>query len=760
MRFSLFFESKAKEQAINQAKNILIYNSIDNPEEVIQWIRTDVLHSAHPKYVPLVAFFYEAGIDKQFIKDVFENFLRIKDKVSVDVGRTRVLVQKKGNNQTVEFERGQLLEFSEFVDGILSAQFYAEKARLLKNQEVAGEHVGRGDNIDVYMPKNALDAAILGKGTPFCISRFGTPYFSQYRYGHKFTIYFIFDKNRSGNDPLRIVVYMVSPEGKALLTDCKNTTGTIDHPYRPGERGKYVQEYQKYLKEHGIDVGKDLAYRPLTDKEKDIIKRFNRRLSLQQLKKITIEEFVDYMGINGSVGMDELRYILDQAIQGNEKMKKLLEIYFHTGKPLGKDLFNKLLFLEKSLLRKYFYHRILANNHPMGRAINSYELAQMDKKEKDKLDFREETLSSLVNDENGPLLYDYIIKYKKKDKIVNSKYLISGLCFLLSSRSNISFDKKKELLDVIDYMKRIVFQCGDRDIIKYYVDNKIRGREEISIDDAHGLINHFSREEIIEMIREKLSIILDCENFVELGKYVGVPFLLNGLINNQPWISWSSDGCNTENFFNVLKAVFRYGRREYMDFLLSRIVKDLGTDVISDVFIEFLSYSVTGAQGDRLKELFELYFYLVRWAIDNRAIGSASFMYDYGLGNMYLALERLPKHFAEELIRLHVEIGLKYPEHARVHQTIFYYILLFVPHYISLLSPYFDKIHIDEYELVNAVSSLLAGGHKETVLQLKPLINKRVIHLAKDRIFRSSNVDENKREEMLQFLDSLEKTVG
>ena len=523
MRFIIFLESTNHE---NQARNILIEKGIENPEEVLQWIK-GVVGKENKKYFPLVAFFYSKDVDKNLLTSIFQNFLSIdKNQLSFQVTKRYVIVKK--GKRTEELKQDELLRFSEIVDAALYSRKQSQLKKQIVKHEKAGKHIISRNNIHIYMPENALDASILGKNTNFCISKFGSPYYRTYRMGHQFTIYFIFDQNRTQDDPLHIVVYTIKPSGEILLTDYKNDTGTISHPYDADKRGDYTDEYIEYLKEHGINPYKYLKYVPLTHDEKYLLDKY-KYMDEVEFFDLSPEEMKEYISIGGEIGEEHVEYLIKEACKWyRTDMQDVLKTYFYTGEPLSEELFQQLLDCgNKQLTNHYLRYRIQHHNQLADTVPHSYyllrpyEFYHVPPKERKEIKFNDSFLNDLIRYGYEEDAMEFLFQDKKIYKKVRE------------SVRNLPVSAAKKLIDFWDiseedYIK--VLTILPAEAVGYFIKTKMKNKT-LNIDSIYRTIY---KDQLKAALENGVQILIDnASTLSQLIDLLGAPLAVEKIKQKQ-----------------------------------------------------------------------------------------------------------------------------------------------------------------------------------------------------------------------------------
>ncbi len=231
-----------------------------------------------------LAFFHSKGADDAKLRLLASEMSRLDPK-----WRERILFKDKpeissGEGAPVSFD--DINRFSDAVHQLegLSTDF-TKKIHFDPKRDISPESqknlVAKGGGIWIYKGPNPSMCRTYGKNTPWCIaSSTSTQHYFNYRVEHGQTQFFIFDDNKSNDDPARITNPGIAPEGEySEWVDLRNTHGP-DPDDRRNEFGingyKSIADYKKYLAGR---LGKTieeldavLVPEPVTDEEKKLRK--------------------------------------------------------------------------------------------------------------------------------------------------------------------------------------------------------------------------------------------------------------------------------------------------------------------------------------------------------------------------------------------------------------------------------------------------------------------------------------------------------
>lgn len=447
-----------------------------------------------------MAFFYSER-NKNLLLHVIKDFLVIKHKLSVQINRD--FLEIKQGSKTVVFNKNQLDKFAEFIHGLLYSFRKNKAKKSIKQLERAGQCVISKNGISVFRPENALDAAVLGKHTTFCISQFGTPYYSTYRYQNRATVYFIFDDNRSPDDPLQTVVYMIDQYGDIELTDLENTTGIISHPYNKKQRDNYTRDYLYYLKKHDIDPEKYLTYVPLTPYEQKILETYNKEVDLATFKSLSADDIKTYLSLGHELTPEQSSYLIDQShLWYRKDMQDVLEIYLITGYPLDEKSFNKLLALRKpGLITRYLKQRVEANNEDDGYQsyIRFYEFEAMDESLRSQIEINDKFIKELIHhgQENTAL-----------ELLLRDQFSYTNIDDALHNFSDESIIKLIDFWDEECEPYFFLRELKGRPL-RYYIENKMpKGQKHPILPEFSNISETYSHDELLELLKTKLYVLI------------------------------------------------------------------------------------------------------------------------------------------------------------------------------------------------------------------------------------------------------------
>ena len=296
----------------------------------------------HNKFLPAAAVFIKQNpdTDKQELQDLFKSYAEMVDKKKLNMVYTKkfatgglanyklYIKDKSGTEQELDFSK-----LADIVHAVESEELFAQQKSAAKqyNAQDFGKPTFSNDKVSVYESNSPQLCIKHGIGTSFCISQPGRSLFSTYRYGkRKSTFYFVFDKTRKESDPLSIVVVDIDENGKPLLTDRRNTTGSIEEFNRHSnstDEGKLANalEYMQYLKDSlGVDLSifKSIAH---SDEETAAHKKLSsRNTSLDWFKNLTNEEKVQYISYGHVLTNEQFNFVRNY-------MPSLLERYINVG---------------------------------------------------------------------------------------------------------------------------------------------------------------------------------------------------------------------------------------------------------------------------------------------------------------------------------------------------------------------------------------------------------------------------------------------
>jgi hypothetical protein len=315
MKLIDLFESKATESA-----GLMVLNkaNVESPEKIISYFAAND-QSQNQKNIPFMAVLYAGGYqDLNNIVDVMNDYndLVTKRRVTpVQVSKGRLMI---GNTVFDNY-----IKFSEFIHG--EKNKYTEKPKrssvTMDDEDIQAmdKTMWSGNGIDIYDGNDVgrcikyTQGGLTGNRYSFCIGQPGNTNYQGYRDIQGSTFYFIVDKNHMAtnedgsvdlSDPLHIVVFDKTERG-TILTDAKNTTGTI------AKYGNSASSYEEYLKSMGVPVNELLVNKPKTEQEKyeqELLGRQNR--SLEWFIKLPYEYKTKYIGRGHALTDEQFDYLL------------------------------------------------------------------------------------------------------------------------------------------------------------------------------------------------------------------------------------------------------------------------------------------------------------------------------------------------------------------------------------------------------------------------------------------------------------------
>ena len=528
----------------NQSLNILANKKIDNKEEVLSKFNSWI--SGNPdykKYLPLLSFFYQPGKEK-LLKDIFDDFLEIHNQLSIDVRRKSVVIRQGSKKE--ELLPDQLTRFGEIVHGLLSKKRFQKKKKEIQKTEKAGKFIVSKNNIEIYLANSPLDAAILGRGYPFCISKLGSPYFNEYRIQLGLTTYFIFDNNRDKNDPLHIVVYMIGEHGKILLTDALNITESIDHPYDQNKpRGNYVQEYKKYLLDNGIDPDKYLQHIPLDEKEREKYNQVINKVAQHGFASLSPEEMKIYISLGETIYDDELELLFDKAEKWyNFDYQEVLRQYFYSGFPLPEKLVSRINNIPlKGLLNHYLRHRVVVHNahfdYDDSLLITEYEYPLLNKKQKWEMKVSARMIVHYLGSTDADKIYEALLSHKK---IIYDPELVRVL-------NRMSPDKGEKLINHMEVDLQTIFdliqELKNKELAKILLEKVEQHSPQHDSKRAYFMISNGKLDRIAGEDKDRIRRIVEKYLIIDFTKKYELFYLINlfgpeklaeDIINRKPYL--------------------------------------------------------------------------------------------------------------------------------------------------------------------------------------------------------------------------------
>lgn len=182
-----------------------------------------------------------------------------------------------------------------------------------------GNDVGRC----IYYGRGGLTGKVYGH----CIGLPGNTNWQSYRDVRGSTFYYIFDKVRSFDDPLHLVIADCQSNGDIELFDVNNTPGRIK------EYGENFQGYLNELKSRGVPVDKILVNKPKTPEEENDKKKIgNRIIDLNRFKGLSYKDKSKYIGRGHELTDEQFSYLW--KYRKNSGAYYLIKQYLNIGKAL------------------------------------------------------------------------------------------------------------------------------------------------------------------------------------------------------------------------------------------------------------------------------------------------------------------------------------------------------------------------------------------------------------------------------------------
>lgn len=386
-----------------------------------------------PKYLPIISYFYKQSGNLNVLKDLIDKYKEFVDKKKLPM----IQITNKGaflNNQEVNY-----VKFAEIIHAAESNNRIV-KTNIVTNTSGLKPVFIIKDKIEIYKAKDSRECVLLGKGYPFCISNpnAGLNMWNTYRNSYESTFYFVFEKTRRQDDPLRVVVVDAQRDGDFALTDANNKTGTISE-------FRHSDEYFGYLHStYNINCDSVFINEPLTQQEKmDHNATHEEIYTLNPFKNLTLIQKEKYIGKGYLLTGEQFNYIFDS------NMVNLILKYINTGIKLDYYQLNKI-FKNAAYKKTYLRQRLAIQEHLSKPDIARFEYLALDKQSRSKIDLNK------INQEEW--FYDAVIMGDKqyikdslksfKENLDRPKRLINNI--LLKSYSQAVKSKNLNIVKMID----------------------------------------------------------------------------------------------------------------------------------------------------------------------------------------------------------------------------------------------------------------------------------------------------------------------
>lgn len=476
LTFREFFYLITEGQAENQALAIL-----NNNQELLNQIKQV---TPEPKYLPIIAYFHaKENINlNQLTRDI-QSYKRLVDRKNLPM----MQINKKGaflDNQIVNY-----LTWTEKIHAVEGQINFQNRDNSNDAKPIDGKPIFSKNNIDIYEAHGRDKCIQYGNGYSFCISQIRNTMWQSYRDLQSSTFYFVFDRNRTKQDPLHIVVVDHTKDG-FLLTDATNNTGKI------AEFGDDSESYLKHLESKGVprSVFQHVEY---SEEEKsDKVKLGRLNIDLDFFKRLNHSEKSRYIGRGHYLSDEQFKYLLDS------NFLDLVNQHINTGIPLSSKKIN-----------------LIKNNNQLMKTVKRNFLIRMEKKDEfDDLD--EEDYDEL---DNG---YYEILRIFNSQEVEKYLKLVKG--------QTVSY----EVLDI--------FKDIDKDLVHNYLINKFDSGN-MSIDDFiasdvdlivsnYEKLNNYNKNTLLNYLTDHsdhsnnlndwktlLNKVLEDQNFRTLRSYITIP---------------------------------------------------------------------------------------------------------------------------------------------------------------------------------------------------------------------------------------------
>jgi hypothetical protein len=360
------YESKRTEQ---EAAKVLQTNYAVDKEDILATIEKfkEIDQTKDKRLLAPIATAY--SLNPNNMHDIYDVF-----------GQLSMLINKGTIQQNITTDGKQIfnigdksfngwLPFAEHVHGIAQMEAGEKYIKDIEKINVEGEDViWENDKFAIYDGRDVGkcikygEGSISGRGYRFCIGQRGSGMHQSYRDTQVSTFYYIFDKQRSLDDPLHMVVFdNVDPEFAKLnnqkipviLTDANNTTGNI------AQFGNDAAAYVEYLKKNNVPVEK-MMHVPHTEEEKIAAKLLKdpnpdlewfKTLGKQakemglatdmDIHQLTYKLMSNYIGRGHILSDQQWKYLWD--LRQKKAAKRLLAQYVNIGRALPEEQFNDMM---------------------------------------------------------------------------------------------------------------------------------------------------------------------------------------------------------------------------------------------------------------------------------------------------------------------------------------------------------------------------------------------------------------------------------
>ena len=328
-----------------------------------------VSKAPEPKYLPIISYFYKQSGNLNVLKDLIDKYKEFVDKKKLPM----IQITNKGaflNNQEINY-----VKFAEIIHAAESNNRIV-KTNIDTNASGLKPIFTIKDKIEIYKAKDSRECVLLGKGYTFCISNpnAGLNMWNTYRNSYESTFYFVFEKTRRQDDPLRIVVVDARRDGDFALTDANNNTGTISE-------FNHFDEYFGYLNSvYKINTDSLFINEPLTQQERKDNSIVDKKImTLDNFKKLTLSQKEKYIGNGHELTNEQFNYIFDN------NMVNFIIQYINTGIKLDNDQLKKI-FKNPSYKKTYLRQRLEVQGHLYRPDIGKFEYLNLDDNSKRQID--------------------------------------------------------------------------------------------------------------------------------------------------------------------------------------------------------------------------------------------------------------------------------------------------------------------------------------------------------------------------------------
>ena len=456
-----------------------------------------------PKYLPIIAYFYKQTNNLKLLIQNINKYKEFVDKKKLQM----IQITKKGaflNNREIDY-----IKFTEIIHAV-EASNVVKVNNLNVNHQNLKPIFSIKDQIDVFKAKDVNECIILGKGYTFCISNPipGLNMWNVYRSNYDSTFYFVFEKTRSVDDPLKIVVVDARKRNDYALTDASNDTGKI------AEFNSY-KEYFDYLEsKYGINSYSIFKNDPLTHAEIIDKKAVEEEINtLENFKQLTLQQKDKYIGNGYLLTNEQFDFIFDN------NMTNLVLKYISTGMKLNLYQLNKI-FKNASYKKTYLRQRLIAQEYLKEYDIGRFEYLSLDNQDRSKIDLNKINKNTWLFDAIEMGDEQYFIQNKNQIYESDSPFRLSTYAYKKAINSNninmirmidqLIEDAKPKSINLFfkDIFEHIA-ENGTSEILKHFVEKYYKDGDHLSEDTLSKALlsaSKLNKKDMVKFIIDKFDI--------------------------------------------------------------------------------------------------------------------------------------------------------------------------------------------------------------------------------------------------------------